>query len=185
MTLTLQPSSLSCRRPPADQTCVYALDSKSHQWTGIFTVQIRARPGPARPGPAHPAPASARPAPALTHGPPHVHSTPRPGKARAHGRPGKARAPAARITHAPGKQGLVPPLAQASTRCPLPVRPGTLTYTTHSHASTARTGFAGAIRLHLRLLPTHLRCTALKAPNRPGLARVRTADSDNARAELG
>jgi hypothetical protein len=96
-------------------------------------VNIGPGPEPAWPGPAR-------------------FASPRPGKARAHGRPGKARAPAARITHAPGKQGLVPPLAQARTHCPRPVRPGTLTYTTHSHDSTARTGFAGAIRLHYAAL---------------------------------
>jgi len=79
----------------------------------------------------------------------------------------------------PARQWPGPPLAPARTR------PGPLASTTHSHASTARTGFAGAIRLHLRLLQTHPLCTTLRAPNRPGPARARTADSDNARAELG
>ena len=94
--------------------------------------------------------------------------------------PHHARHPASKAT-SPGSY----PTSSHPLHTARPARPGTLTYTTHSHAPTARTGFAGAIRLHLRLLQTHPPCTALRAPNRPGPARARTADSDNARAELG
>ena len=94
--------------------------------------------------------------------------------------PHHARHPASKAT-SPGSY----PTSSHPLHTARPARPGTLTYTTHSHAPTARTGFAGAIRLHLRLLQTHPLSTALRAPNRPGPARARTADSDNARAELG
>jgi hypothetical protein len=149
------PPALICFVPPTHST-------GSH---GKY--RARPRTGSARPGPVRRAPAR--------QGPPTWSARQGP----------RTRGPHRRITLTPGKQWLGPPLALARTRCPRPGRPGTLASTTHSHASTARTGFAGAIRLHLRVPPTHLRCTALKAPNRPGPARARTADSDNARAELG
>jgi hypothetical protein len=69
-----------------------------------------------------------------------------------HARPRQAMArPSLHTGPHPARQWPGPPLALARTR------PGPLASTTHSHASTARTGFAGAIRLHLRLLLTH--CT--------------------------
>ena len=91
---------------------------------------------------------------------------------------GPARTGSARASHGPppaaNRPVTGPPQAGPTHAHPArtrirPVRPAR---TAHRHAPTARTGFAGSIRLHVRLCQTHPAGVTLKAPHRPGPARA-------------